>query len=61
VKAPELPAAPFVENIGVLPDIELDYMTRENLMTGGVPFVQGFTRLILAEIAKGGAAPTSQQ
>lgn len=52
VKAPELPAAPYVENIGVLPDIELDYMTRENLITGGAPFVQGFTRLIVAEIMK---------
>lgn len=52
VKAPELPAAPYVENIGVLPDIELDYMTRNNLMTSGADFVAGFTRIILDEIAR---------
>ena len=33
----------YIENIGVRPDIVVDYMTRSNLMTGGAPFVQAFT------------------
>jgi C-terminal processing protease CtpA/Prc len=46
----DLPAAPYVENIGVRPDIELDYMTRDNLMNRGRPFVEGFTRIIVDHI-----------
>lgn len=46
----EFPTAPYIENIGVRPDIELDYMTRENLMNRGVPFVNAFTRIILEQI-----------
>ena len=41
------PPAPYIENIGVRPDIVLDYMTRENLMTAGAPFVQAFTQALL--------------
>lgn len=52
VKAPDLPAAPFIENIGVIPDIELNFMTRENLMTRGRPYMEAVTNIILAEIAK---------
>jgi hypothetical protein len=47
IQTPEYPAAPYIENIGVRPDIALDYMTRENLMTGGAPFVQAFTQAVL--------------
>lgn len=46
----EFPAAAYIENIGVRPDVELDYMTRENLMNRGVPFVNAFTRIILEQI-----------
>lgn len=52
VKAPDLPAAPYIENIGVLPDIELDYMTRENLITRGRPFMDKVTQIMLEEIRK---------
>jgi len=55
ISAPGLPTRPYIENIGVLPDIELDFMTRENLMTRGGPFVEEVTRIILSEIQK--AAP----
>jgi hypothetical protein len=47
------PRSPFIENVGVRPDIELDYMTTENLLLDGAPFVDAFTRIILAEIAAG--------
>lgn len=50
VATPDLPAAPYVENIGVRPDIELDYMTRDNLLTRGQPFVEAFTRIITGRI-----------
>lgn len=46
IYTPEFPPAPYIENIGVRPDIVLDYMTRNNLMTGGQPFVQAFTQAV---------------
>lgn len=42
-----------LENIGVRPDIPFDYMTRDNLMSGGKLFTDAFTQAILDEIAKG--------
>jgi hypothetical protein len=47
-----LPSAPYIENLGVEPDIALDYMTRENLILRGKPFVDRFTEIMLSEIAK---------
>ena len=35
--------APYEWKRDVHPDIVVDYMTRENLVTGGAPFVQAFT------------------
>ncbi|MBI5282830.1 MAG: PDZ domain-containing protein [Candidatus Solibacter usitatus] len=49
---PDYPAAPYIENIGVRPDVELDYMTRDNLMNGGRPFVEAFTRIAVDHIRK---------
>jgi hypothetical protein len=46
VNTPDFPPAPYIENIGVRPDIPVDYMTRANLMSGGAPFVQAFTQAI---------------
>ena len=43
ISTPEFPPSPYIENIGVQPDIVVDYMTRQNLVTGGAPFVQAFT------------------
>jgi len=42
ITTPDFPPAPYVENIGVRPDIPVDYMTRANLMSGGTAFVQSF-------------------
>ena len=47
VHTPDFPPAPYIENIGVRPDIVKDIMTRENLMTSGAPFVQAFTEAIV--------------
>ena len=46
ITTPDFPPAPYVENIGVRPDIAVDYMTRANLMSAGAPFVQAFTQAI---------------
>ena len=52
VSSPGLPDSNYVENMGVQPDIVADYMTRENLMTGGSPFAQGFTAAMVEHIKK---------
>jgi hypothetical protein len=46
VNTPDFPPAPYIENIGVRPDIPVDYMTRANLMSAGAPFVQAFTQAL---------------
>jgi len=46
VRTNEYPAAPYVENIGVYPDVSADYMTRDNLTQNGKPFVDAFVSAI---------------
>jgi C-terminal processing protease CtpA/Prc len=52
VMTSDFPAAPYVENIGVRPDIQIDYMTKENLLQKGKPFVDAFTQVIVDQIKK---------
>jgi hypothetical protein len=47
IATPEYPTAPYVENIGVRPDVTLDYMTRNNLLTGGQDYVNQFTQTLV--------------
>ena len=47
---PGFPKSFFIENVGVRPDIELDYQLKENLMNGGRPFVSAFTRIMLDQL-----------
>jgi hypothetical protein len=51
----EFPKVPYIENIGVRPDIVDDYMTADNLVNQGRPFVDRFTRAVLGLITPGGA------
>ena len=44
----DLPTAPYIENIGVRPDIPYDYMTADNLINHGFAFVQAFTDAAVA-------------
>lgn len=53
ITTPEYPSGPFIENVGVRPDIEYDYMTRENLLNSGRPFVTAFTDAIVKAIQSG--------
>ena len=46
------PPAPYVENIGVSPDVSIDYMTSANLNESGKPFVDAFVPIIVNEIVK---------
>jgi hypothetical protein len=46
IQTPDFPPAPYIENIGVRPDIAVDYMTRDNLMTNGASFVQRFIQAV---------------
>jgi hypothetical protein len=43
IQTAEFPPAPYIENIGVRPDIVQDYMTRTNLLTAGASYIQAFT------------------
>ena len=52
VVTPDYPAAPYIENIGVRPDIEVDIMTRENLFNEGRPFVEAFVAAMVEHIRK---------
>ena len=40
----------YIENVGVRPDIAVDYMTKDNLLNGGRTFVQTFTDAIVKQI-----------
>lgn len=53
IVTPEYPAAPYVENIGVRPDIEVDYMTVDNLTQGGRPYVDAFVAAMIQHIQGG--------
>jgi hypothetical protein len=47
------PVAPYIENIGVQPDVVNDYMTRDNLINGGTTFVNQFTARMVQYIRTG--------
>ena len=53
VQVPGFPAAPYIENIGVQPDIVQDYMTRDNLLSLGAGYVQAFTAAIVRLVQSG--------
>jgi hypothetical protein len=46
IHTPDFPPAPYIENIGVRPDIAVDYMTRANLLSNGASFVQAFIQVV---------------
>lgn len=48
----EYPTAPYVENIGVRPDIQFDYMTLENLLSGGRVFTAAFTAAMVEHLER---------
>ena len=55
IASPQYPAAPYIENIGVLPDKTADIMTRENLLNQGKAFVRGFSDAMVEHVNSQGA------
>ena len=47
---PDFPPTQYIENVGVRPDVAIDYMTLDNLVNSGRPFVQAFTDVIVKQI-----------
>ncbi len=54
VTSKDFPVSQYIENIGVRPDIEIDYMTEENLLKRGRPFVDAFTRSVVESLRGAG-------
>ena len=48
VLTPDFPITDYIENVGVRPDIPLDYMTEDNLTNRGKAFVDGFVAAMLS-------------
>jgi hypothetical protein len=46
------PVSRYIENVGVHPDIQVDYMTRQNLIENGKPFVDRFVAEMVEHIRK---------
>ncbi|MDX2269954.1 MAG: S41 family peptidase [Bryobacter sp.] len=46
------PRSPFIENVGVRPDVELNYMTVENAVNQGRPYSEAFSRILAEEIRR---------
>jgi hypothetical protein len=46
----DYPTTPYIENVGVRPDVVSDYMTRDNLLQNGAPFVNGFLQSMAAYV-----------
>ncbi len=47
---PAFPSSNLIENTGVLPDIQADYMTKDNLLRSGAGFIDGFLQQMAAYI-----------
>jgi len=48
--SPEYGITPYIENVGVVPDIKVDYMTEDNLLNSGKTFVDSFTAAVVSLI-----------
>jgi C-terminal processing protease CtpA/Prc len=44
IATPDYPVSNLIENVGVRPDIEADYMTKDNLLQNGLPFLDALLR-----------------
>jgi hypothetical protein len=46
------PYTEYIENVGVWPDVPIEYMTRDNLLQNGVPFLTSVLQHLAYEIRK---------
>ncbi|MBI2688241.1 MAG: hypothetical protein HYX27_18205 [Acidobacteria bacterium] len=49
----DYPASTYIENVGVRPEVEIDYMKRENLLQRGKPFVDAVTARMVDYLKNG--------
>lgn len=54
VATPDYPYTAYSENVGIRPEIIDDYMTKDNLLQGGAPFVHDFLEAMYAYIKQQG-------
>jgi peptidase S41-like protein/PDZ domain-containing protein len=52
VSNPGYPISEYIENVGVWPEVPVDYMTKENLLQNGAPFIRSFLQHLAFEIRK---------
>jgi len=50
IVTPDFPPSSYIENVGVRPDIQVDYMTADNLNQRGKPFVDAFVAAMIAQL-----------
>ena len=50
VQVDGFPVTNYVENVGVTADVQLDYMTRDNLLQNGKPFFDSATAVLLKQL-----------
>jgi hypothetical protein len=51
-EASGLPVSAYIENIGVYPEIDVDYMTADTLIRNGKPFVEKFVSAMIEHLQK---------
>jgi len=54
IATPDYPTTIYIENVGVRPEVVNDYMTRDNLLQNGAPFVHDFLAALAAYVRSGG-------
>jgi hypothetical protein len=50
IATPGYPTTIYIENTGVWPQVVSDYMTRDNLLQNGAPFINGFLKTMAAYV-----------
>ena len=51
IAAADYPFSAIIENVGVHPNLEADYMTKDNLLQGGLPFLEALLKQTARVIA----------
>jgi hypothetical protein len=46
------PYTEYIENVGVWPEVPMDYMTKENLLQDGAPFINNFLQHLAYEVRR---------
>ena len=58
ISTPDYPTTAYIENVGVRPEWTRDYMTKDNLLQNGAPFVKAFLDGMASYIRVGPSVPS---